>query len=84
MKFTQEQLRNFARYQRGALRDAELETLPGVLLAHKKIPVNSVGNYVLGGKHSNRACVIHDTSLCPTPRPPSPHLGPDRNLAKVS
>jgi sulfopropanediol 3-dehydrogenase len=51
IKFAQEQVRNFARIQRDALRDVEVETLPGVTLGHKNIPVNSVGCYVPGGKY---------------------------------
>lgn len=51
IRFAQEQVRNFARHQREALRDVEVETLPGVILGHKNIPVNSVGCYVPGGKY---------------------------------
>lgn len=49
--FAQTQIRNFARTQRDALRDVEVETLPGVILGHKNIPVNSTGCYVPGGKY---------------------------------
>ena len=49
--FAQEQVRNFARHQRDSMRDIEVETLPGVVLGHKNIPVNSVGCYVPGGKY---------------------------------
>jgi len=51
IKFAQAQVRNFAEHQRAALRDIEVETLPGVVLGHKNIPVNSVGCYVPGGKY---------------------------------
>jgi len=51
IKFAQEQVRNFAEQQKAALRDIEVETLPGVILGHKNIPVNSVGCYVPGGKY---------------------------------
>lgn len=51
IKFAQEQVRNFAEHQRAALRDIEVETLPGVVLGHKNIPMNSVGCYVPGGKY---------------------------------
>lgn len=51
IRFAQEQVRNFARHQRDALRDVEVETLPGVILGHRNIPVNSVGCYVPGGKY---------------------------------
>jgi len=51
IKFAQTQIRNFAQIQRDALRDVEVETLPGVILGHRNIPVNSVGCYVPGGKY---------------------------------
>ena len=51
IKFAQEQIRNFAQIQRDALRDVEVETLPGVILGHRNIPVGSVGCYVPGGKY---------------------------------
>ena len=51
IRFAQEQIRNFAQIQRDALRDVEVETLPGVVLGHRNIPVNSVGCYVPGGKY---------------------------------
>jgi sulfopropanediol 3-dehydrogenase len=50
IKFAQEQVRNFAQAQRDSMRDIEVETLPGVILGHKNIPVQSVGCYVPGGK----------------------------------
>ena len=49
--FAQAQIRNFARVQRDSLRDVEVETLPGVVLGHRHIPVNAVGCYVPGGKY---------------------------------
>ncbi len=51
IEFAQEQIRNFAEIQKGALRDVEHETMPGVVLGHRNIPVNSVGSYVPGGKY---------------------------------
>jgi sulfopropanediol 3-dehydrogenase len=51
IRFAQEQVRNFAQHQRAAMRGLEVETLPGVVLGHKNIPVNSVGCYVPGGKY---------------------------------
>jgi len=51
IRFAQEQIRNFALKQRAALRDVEVETIPGVILGHKNIPVNSVGCYVPGGRY---------------------------------
>ncbi len=50
IKFAQEQVANFARIQRDSMKDVEVETLPGVILGHKNIPVQSVGCYVPGGK----------------------------------
>ncbi|MDJ0821054.1 MAG: histidinol dehydrogenase [Paracoccaceae bacterium] len=50
IKFAQEQVRNFAQAQRDSMLDIEVETLPGVVLGHKNIPVQSVGCYVPGGK----------------------------------
>mgnify|MGYP001175045695 FL=1 len=51
IKFAQAQVRGFAEIQKAALIDVEQETLPGVILGHKNIPVNSVGCYVPGGKY---------------------------------
>tara|TARA_B100001029_G_scaffold9882_1_gene6835 strand:- start:555 stop:1865 length:1311 start_codon:yes stop_codon:yes gene_type:complete len=50
IKFAQEQIRNFAQAQRDSMQDIEIETMPGVILGHKNIPVQSVGCYVPGGK----------------------------------
>lgn len=50
IKFAQEQVVNFAKAQRASMQDIEVETLPGVILGHKNIPVQSVGCYVPGGK----------------------------------
>ncbi len=50
IKFAQEQVKNFARAQRESMLDIEVETMPGVILGHKNIPVQSVGCYVPGGK----------------------------------
>ena len=51
IKFAQAQIRNFAQHQRAAITDIEIETLPGVKLGHKNIPVDSVGCYVPGGRY---------------------------------
>jgi len=51
IKFAQTQIRNFARVQRSAIKDVEAETLPGVILGHKNMPVDAVGCYVPGGKY---------------------------------
>ena len=51
IKFAQTQVRNFASKQLECIKDLEVETLPGVILGHKNIPMNSVGCYVPGGKY---------------------------------
>ena len=51
IKFAQAQIRAFAKHQRAAIRDIEVETLPGVKLGHRNIPVESVGCYVPGGRY---------------------------------
>ena len=51
IKFAQAQVRNFAEKQKECLQDLEVETLPGVILGHKNVPVNAVGCYVPGGKY---------------------------------
>ena len=50
IKFAQEQVRNFAQAQRDSMKDIEVETMPGVILGHKNIPVQSVGCYIPAGK----------------------------------
>ena len=50
IKFAQNQIRRFAKEQMNSMSDVEVETLPGVILGHKNIPVQSVGCYVPGGK----------------------------------
>jgi sulfopropanediol 3-dehydrogenase len=51
VKFAQAQVRNFAQKQRETMHDLEVETLPGVVLGHRHIPVNSIGCYVPGGRY---------------------------------
>src|SRR5262245_51136986 len=51
IKFAQAQVRAFAEKQRTTMQDLEVETLPGVVLGHKHIPVNSIGCYVPGGRY---------------------------------
>ena len=51
IRFAQAQVRNFATIQRAALQDVEVETLAGVVLGHRNVPVNAVGAYVPGGKY---------------------------------
>src|SRR5579862_3442854 len=51
IEFAQAQIRNFAEHQKTALKDIEIETLPGVRLGHRNIPVSSVGCYIPGGRY---------------------------------
>jgi len=51
IKFAQAQVRRFAEEQKSSIKDIEVETLPGVTLGHKNIPVNSVGCYIPGGRY---------------------------------
>ena len=51
IKFAQAQIRNFAEIQRASMQNVEVETLPGVVLGHRHIPVGSVGCYVPGGRY---------------------------------
>lgn len=51
IEFAQTQVRNFAKAQRATMTDLEIETLPGVTLGHRNVPINAVGCYVPGGKY---------------------------------
>ena len=51
ISFAQAQVRNFAEKQKETMRDLEVETMPGVVLGHRHIPVNSIGCYVPGGRY---------------------------------
>ena len=51
IRFAQTQIRHFAQIQRNSMLDVEVETLPGVVLGHKHIPMNAVGCYIPGGKY---------------------------------
>jgi len=51
IEFAQLQVRNFAQIQRESIKDVEVETLPGVVLGHKNLPLNAAGCYVPGGKY---------------------------------
>jgi sulfopropanediol 3-dehydrogenase len=51
IKFAQAQVKNFAEHQKAALKDIEVETLPGIVLGHKNVPIEAVGCYVPGGKY---------------------------------
>jgi len=50
IRFAQDQIRKFAKIQRDSMKDVEVETMPGVILGHRNIPVQSVGCYVPAGK----------------------------------
>ena len=65
IRFAQEQVRNFAQAQRDSMLDIEVETLPGVILGHRNIPVQSVGCYVPGGKFPMVASA-HMSARCAT------------------
>lgn len=51
IEFAQTQVRNFAQIQRDSMKDVEIETMPGVILGHKNLPLNAAGCYVPGGKY---------------------------------
>jgi sulfopropanediol 3-dehydrogenase len=51
IEFAQTQVRNFARIQRESMKDVEVETMPGVILGHKNVPIQAAGCYVPGGKY---------------------------------
>lgn len=51
IEFAQAQVRNFAQIQRASMQDVEVETMPGVVLGHKNVPIQNAGCYVPGGKY---------------------------------
>lgn len=51
IRFVQDQVRNFATVQRASMQDVEVETLPGVFLGHRHVPIESVGAYIPGGRY---------------------------------
>ena len=51
IEFAQAQVRNFAQIQRDSMKDVEVETIPGVVLGHRNIPIQAAGCYVPGGKY---------------------------------
>ena len=61
IEFARAQIGNFAQIQKDALRDVECETMPGVVLGHRNIPVSSVGTYVPGGKYPLIASALMST-----------------------
>ena len=58
IRFSLEQVRTFARAQRESIRDVEVETIPGVTLGHRVLPINSVACYVPGGRYPMVASAI--------------------------
>jgi sulfopropanediol 3-dehydrogenase len=84
IKFAQAQIRNFAEIQRASLKDVEVETLPGVVLGHKHIPVGRVGCYVPGGRYpmvasahmsivTARVAGVRHITACTPPNQGGPH-----------
>jgi sulfopropanediol 3-dehydrogenase len=84
IKFAQAQIRNFAEHQRAAIRDIEVETLPGVKLGHRNIPVDSIGCYVPGGRYpmvasahmsivTARTAGVRHIIACTPPNQGAPH-----------
>src|SRR5580693_7194438 len=84
IKFAQAQIRNFAEIQRASLRDVEVETLPGVVLGHRHIPVGNVGCYVPGGRYpmvasahmsivTARVAGVGHITACTPPNQGGPH-----------
>ena len=84
IQFAQSQIRSFAFHQRDALREIEVETLPGVFLGHKNIPVEQVGCYVPGGRYpmvasasmsivTARAAGVRRIIACTPPNRREPH-----------
>ncbi|MBN8936836.1 MAG: histidinol dehydrogenase [Rhizobiales bacterium] len=84
IKFAQTQVRNFAQKQRDTMKDLEVETLPGVVLGHRHIPVNSIGCYVPGGRYpmvasahmsvvTARVAGVKRIAACAPPHKGGPH-----------
>ncbi|HTV45850.1 MAG TPA: histidinol dehydrogenase [Stellaceae bacterium] len=84
IEFAQAQIRNFAEIQRAALKDVEVETLPGVVLGHRHIPVGHVGCYVPGGRYpmvasahmsivTARVAGVGHVTACTPPNQGGPH-----------
>ena len=84
IEFAQAQIRNFAEIQRASLKDVEVETLPGVVLGHRHIPVAKVGCYVPGGRYpmvasahmsivTARVAGVGHITACTPPNQGGPH-----------
>ncbi len=80
--FAQKQIRNRAQIQRESMKDVEVETMPGVVLGHKYIPVNAVGCYIPGGKYpliASAPMSVLTAKVAGVPRVVS--LGPRTNVS---
>src|ERR1700704_1754392 len=84
IKFAQQQIRNFAEIQRASMKDVEVETLPGIVLGHRHIPVRRVGCYVPGGRYpmvasahmsivTARVAGVGHIAACTPPNQGGPH-----------
>jgi sulfopropanediol 3-dehydrogenase len=84
IKFAQQQIRNFAEIQRASMKDVEVETLPGIVLGHRHIPVGRVGCYVPGGRYpmvasahmsivTARVAGVGHIAACTPPNQGGPH-----------
>jgi sulfopropanediol 3-dehydrogenase len=84
IEFAQQQIRRFAEIQRDSLRDVEVETMPGVVLGHRHIPVGRVGCYVPGGRYpmvasahmsivTARVAGVGHITACTPPNQGGPH-----------
>src|ERR1700704_1753381 len=84
IKFAQQQIRNFAEIQRASMKDVEIETLPGIVLGHRHIPVGRVGCYVPGGRYpmvasahmsivTAKVAAVAHIAACTPPNQGGPH-----------
>src|SRR5438874_7945134 len=84
IKFAQQQIRNFAEIQRASMKDVEVETLPGIVLGHRHVPVGRVGCYVPGGRYpmvasahmsivTARVAGVGHIAACTPPNQGGPH-----------
>src|SRR6266576_3639313 len=84
IKFAQQQIRNFAEIQRASMKDVEVETLPGIVLGHRHIPIGRVGCYVPGGRYpmvasahmsivTARVAGVGHIAACTPPNQGGPH-----------
>jgi sulfopropanediol 3-dehydrogenase len=91
IKFAQAQIRRFAEAQKAALKDIEIETLPGVRLGHRNIPVSRVGCYVPGGRYpmvasahmsilTAKVAGVRSVAACTPPMGGKPYAAPRRSL----